>query len=106
MEDSQTFSQSQAPAASGTPASTISKPPLEEDPPAKHDSILEKLEQRMSDLSGNEQEDDESFDGIPPPQLGPTGGGLQKVSVAQIRARSREMTQITRSQLFSRVNPQ
>ena len=66
MEDSQTFSQSQAPAASGTPASTISKPPLEEDPPAKHDSILEKLEQRMSDLSGNEQEDDESFDGIPP----------------------------------------
>ena len=77
MEDSQTFSQSQTVPASGTPVSTVSKPPLEEDPSAKHESLLEKLERRMSDLSGNEQEDVESFDGIPQP--GPTGGGLRRV---------------------------
>ena len=66
MEDSQVLSQSQTLPASGTPVSTVSKPPPEEDLPEKRDSILEKLEQRMSDLSGNEQEDEESFDGIPP----------------------------------------
>ena len=62
MEDSQVLSQTLP--ASGTPVSTVSKAPQEEELSDKRGSILEKLEQHISDLSGNEEE--ESFDGVPP----------------------------------------
>ena len=64
MEDSQVLTQSQTLPASGTPVSTVSKAPQVEELSDNRGSILEKLEQHISDLSGNEEE--ESFDGIPP----------------------------------------